>query len=475
VPNMISIISNIRRRRMAEAALKESRARFHTLVETAPALIFATDRQGRNSFVNERYQSYTGLSLQELCGDGWLSVIHPEDRTGAHSESADAQLTRRPLERRLRIRRHDGEWRWFLSRTEPVVDASEKSPFAWLGISIDINDQVHTEERERLLAREVDHRAKNVLAVVQSLVQLTQANNGVELKAAINGRIQALARSHSLLAASRWQAVELKRLVCEELAAFAAQVSVSGPDVRLVPSEAQSLGLIIHELVTNAAKYGALSQQEGRLQVCWTCIEQEGEQRVEVCWDECDGPAVKFPAKSGFGSTLIRTSVEKQLKGTLITEWRPEGLTCKLLFRAAAAPDIESEEARLQTTSQAGDVSCLCEQRVLIVEDEVLLGLQLVGTLQDAGCTVVGPAASVSEAIDLIVSTKPTAAILDVNLGTEESFPIADVLRAKNIPFVFCTGYAAASDLPKRLQTSEVLAKPFTPLLLLNALGRLLG
>jgi PAS domain S-box-containing protein len=295
-------------------------------------LIFATDRTGRNSFVNERYQSYTGLSFEELCGEGWLSVVHPADRPAAHEESTSSQVHLRPLERRLRIRRHDGAWRWFLSRTEPVLGASKSSSFAWLGISIDIDEQVHAEERERLLAQEVDHRAKNLLAVVQSLVQLTKADDADGLRTAINDRINALARSHSLLAASRWKGLDLVQLLRDELAAFTGRASMDGPALQLEPATAQSLALVFHELATNAAKYGALSVSGGELLVCWKIFEEGPKRVLSLQWRERGGPSVSKPTRRGFGSTVIQSSVERQLKGTVSLQWEPHGLVCNLLI-----------------------------------------------------------------------------------------------------------------------------------------------
>lgn len=471
---MFSIINNIRRRRAAEAALKESRARFHTLVETAPALIFATDRTGRNSFVNERYQSYTGLNLQELCGDGWLSVIHPDDRIAAHSESANAQVHPRPLERRLRIRRYDGEWRWFLSRTEPVLNTSRNSSFAWLGISIDIDEQVHAEDRERLLAREVDHRAKNILAVVQSVVQLTRADDVAGIKVAINGRIQALARAHSLLASARWQGVHLRALLNDELAAFADQVEMIGEDVRLEPSAAQSMSLVIHELSTNAAKYGALSVSDGRLHVSWAQRIRDDRRFLELRWGEQGGPSVSVPTRRGFGSTLIEASVTRQLGGTVAIHWELEGLTCDIVVPTSAVTPVESVSQKVAVLPEAIKIIDLQGKRLLIVEDEALIGLQMEEALRVAGCETLGPAATVSQAVDLIVSLKPSAAIVDVNLGSESGFTVADVLLAKGIPFAFCTGRTTTSDLPQQFRNIEVLSKPFTRTQLLEAASRLI-
>lgn len=475
------IVLDVTERFAAETRLRESEARFRILLETAPALIFATDAEGRNSFVNERYQRYTGLPFDELCGDGWQSVVHPDDRSAALAESVDMLARPRPMERRMRIRRHDGEWRWFLSRTEPVLDVEGNTGIHWLGVSIDIEEQVRAEERERLLAQEVDHRAKNLLAVVQSIVQLTRADDAEAFRGGVNGRIQALARSHGLLAAARWEGVDLQTLVDEELAAFAGRgaeaVRIAGPAIRLRPAAAQSLGLVLHELATNAAKHGSLSVAEGRLDVTWLLADAApGQRQLELRWREHGGPAVSPTTTRGFGSTVIRASVERQLKGEVAMDWRPEGLVCDLVLPAeqlgsARTPRAPAGHQHVSTINGARHLEGL---PVLVVEDEVLIAMQIEDAVVQAGGAVVGPASSVAEAVDLIVAHAPAAAVLDVNLGGgERSFAVADILLAKHIPFAFCTGYAGVADLPERFSSTAVLSKPLDQAVLVQTLDRL--
>lgn len=205
------------------------------------------------------------------------------------------------------------------------------------------------EQREKLLSRELDHRAKNLLAVVQSVVSLTRAGSVAEFKSAVEGRIQSLGRAHSMLAASRWDGADLERVLREELAPYGggdqAQVTLSGPPLLLKPAAAQSLALIFHELATNAVKYGALSAASGELEVSWEIRHGEARDPL-VClrWEERGGPPVAprtGSSRSGFGSRLIRSSIERQLGGSLDLDWAEGGLIVKMelaLDRSLQAP-----------------------------------------------------------------------------------------------------------------------------------------
>jgi len=237
----------------------------------------------------------------------------------------------RYFEAEYRIRRTDGKERWFLVRAEMVPDPEGGPTRAAIGVAMDITERKDAEERLKLLAREVDHRANNLLTVVQGTVQLSQAATPEALKAVLGGRISALGRAHQLLSEARWQGADLRRLVVEELLAFslgeATRVSIKGPDVALSPAAAQALAMALHELATNAAKYGSLSAPEGRVAVSWTRKSRGG---LSIRWAESGGPAVAKPSRRGLGMAMLARALAGPLGGRSKLDWRPGGLVCDL-------------------------------------------------------------------------------------------------------------------------------------------------
>jgi two-component sensor histidine kinase/integral membrane sensor domain MASE1 len=198
---------------------------------------------------------------------------------------------------------------------------------------IDITERKKSERRERLLAHEVDHRAKNIMAVIQAVIQLTKAPDVESFRKACSGRIRSIARTHSLLAEGRWDGASLAKIIDEELACYLAEdegnhprVFAEGPDLGLQPAVAQSLGLVIHELATNSVKYGALSVPSGRLFLNWSVISQPNQSRLLLNWEEQDGPPTSRPDRQGFGLQMVRSTIKDQLKGELHCQWQPNGL-----------------------------------------------------------------------------------------------------------------------------------------------------
>jgi two-component sensor histidine kinase/integral membrane sensor domain MASE1 len=232
----------------------------------------------------------------------------------------------------------DGSTYDFLGAARPLFDAQGAVRGA-VGAFIDMTERRKAEERITMLALEVDHRAKNIMAVVQAMVRLTTAPDIESFRKAITGRIGTLARTHNLLAANRWKGVSMLALVRDEFAAYGlggdegagkSRLRASGPDLQLPPAAAQSLALVIHELVTNALKYGALSVAGG-----WVGLEWKNEDGAEgtllhITWVEEGGPPVSPPEKSGFGSGLIANSIKHQLGGEVELDWRPTGLRVSL-------------------------------------------------------------------------------------------------------------------------------------------------
>jgi two-component sensor histidine kinase len=399
----------------------------------------------------------------------------PEDH---YNLRRDLRKSGETLDRELRILTFRGRTRWLIGRSVAVGVLGE-APTRFIGVNIDITAQKASEERERLLAHELDHRAKNMLAMVQSVVQLTRGERVPEFRQAVIGRIQSLARSHSLLAASRWEGADLMHLVRDELEPFMngehAEIRAIGPRVKLHPAAAQTLALLIHELATNAVKYGALSIETGRLSVDWALASSAGNADLVLSWIETGGPSVKIPDHRGFGSRLIATSVERQFHGAMVMNWHATGLHCEVtipavhLIPASGEDTTEITPPAKKEQPEAG-IATGDAQNILVVEDETLIAMQIEQALTQAGYRVIGPVARLSEAPEAIANGALEGAVLDINLGGERSFAIADLLMSRRVPFMFCTGFAASSILPDRFRDIPVIIKPFSVANLLKRL-----
>ena len=201
--------------------------------------------------------------------------------------------------------RPNGEIRWCIGTAAASVDAAGKVVRV-SGVTIDVTDRKEAEERQVLLAREVDHRARNALAVIQSIIRLTRAKTVDDYVQAIEGRIKALARAHTLLSDSRWHGADLATLVADEMAPYRAgdKVKCGGPDISLQPATAQGLALALHELATNAAKHGALSSPGGKITLDWQ-LETDA---LNLNWTENGGPRITQPSQRSFGLKVIVAS-----------------------------------------------------------------------------------------------------------------------------------------------------------------------
>jgi PAS domain S-box-containing protein len=313
--------------RAAARALAESEARFRALVQASS---YAVYRMSADWSEMRRLDGAAPGEDGDGTSAGWLARhIPPEDQARVAAEIARAIAGRRIFELEHRAWRADGTVGWTLSRAVPILDA-EGGVLEWFGASTDVTERRADEERQLLLAREVDHRAKNTLAVVQAALRLTRAPDVRSFVRIIEGRISALARAHTLLAGKRWEGAPLRVVVEAELTPFLApgpglvpRAELDGPGVMLAPPAVQALSMIMHELATNATKHGALSVAEGRLSVSWR-LEEEA---LCLRWAEQGGPPVVAPpARRGFGSRVLEATITGQLGGTVAQEWREEGL-----------------------------------------------------------------------------------------------------------------------------------------------------
>jgi PAS domain S-box-containing protein len=355
----------------------------------------------------------------------------------------------------FRVRRSDGELRWCFGTAAATI-AEDGRMERISGVVMDVTERKRTEEQQALLVREVDHRAKNVLAVVQSIVRLSRASSVDKYVAAIEGRIQALSRVHGLIARSRWDGADLRRLIEEELSPYDVGgnnvLNAEGAPFSLDPGTAQAVALALHELTTNAAKYGALSAPGGTIDIKW----QEEDGGLRLYWTERGGPPAAEPATPGFGLKVISRTVDAQLGGSVDFEWHRDGLRCVFtipLSRTRAANGAHRGNGKQPEHEVPG------ARRILLVEDEALVAIMMSDLLRAKGYSVVGPLASVADALEPAHEATLDAALLDVTLGHERIYPVAEVLAARGIPFAFLTGYGRDGIDPK-FASAPVLQKP---------------
>ncbi|MFM7349674.1 MAG: HWE histidine kinase domain-containing protein [Erythrobacter sp.] len=458
--------------RTVEEERDQANALLKTFFDSLPGAAFAKDLEGRYLLGNPIFATAIGHAQENFLGRTDLELLIDKDQARAIMANDRAIIVggeTRQIEEPLLL--PNGEMSYWLAVKAPFFDAVGE-PQGLMGISLDVTDRRKAEERLRFLADEVDHRAKNLLGVVLSLVRLTKVDDVAAFKTAVSGRIEALARAHTLLAANRWQGVNIATLLREEIAPFGRpgsdRINLTGPPLLLEPNAAQALAMAMHELAINAAMHGALSAEEGQLAVDWEVSEEAEDSQLVLNWRETGGPAVATPARAGFGSTAMRGAIEHQLGGVFALDWAPTGLAARISFPLAgnARDDratLAAESRQAEPRPAAEPAATLEGKRVLILEDEALLALTLMDTLRELGCTVVGPASTVPAALDLVRQNPPDLAILDVNLAGTGSAPVAAALRERNIPFVYCTGYAEPALQIAPDLFAPMLTKPIDP------------
>jgi PAS domain S-box-containing protein len=300
---------------------------YRDLLNALPTAIYTTDAEGRITFYNEAAVEFAGRrpELGEMWCVTW-KLFYLDGTPLPHDQCPMAVALKEGVAVRgaeAVAERPDGSRVIFTPYPTPLRDDAGNIVGA-VNMLIDITQRKTAEDRQELLTNEVNHRANNLLSVVQSIVRLTRSDDVDSLREAINGRIQALARAHSLLAKTRWLGADLQHLVSEELAPYMgddARAWVSGTMLPLRPAAAQSIALIIHELVTNAVKYGALSNAEGRVHIDW----RRSKDTITIRWREDGGPEIQPPTTRGVGSTVIERAAA-QLDGSVVYHWPSTGL-----------------------------------------------------------------------------------------------------------------------------------------------------
>jgi PAS domain S-box-containing protein len=449
------------------AQLRESEERLRLASEAAEFGTYVYRIDADEVYWSPYLRRFVGLEQDEpLTLKKALEFVSPahRDMVAQHIAGYTADSDRRELE--FKLIRSDGEARWFLDRGQPVqVEAG--SGWRIVGTVLDITERKLAEERQRLLMGELDHRVKNILSNVSAVARLSsqRATSVDGFVKALDGRIQAMSRAHTLVRRVAWGGADLHTLVGEAMAAFRSRtgtnIEVNGDPVYVVPELTQSLALIIHELATNAVKYGALSTPEGAVTISWSKT-SSSPARLRFVWQERGGPPAKAPSQKGFGLTVLNAAAQ-DLGAAASCDFNAGGLIYSLEGPFEVAQSVMALEAFADAPQHAADASVhkgkAC--RILVVEDEGLVALQLQADLEDAGHSVVGPARSLAQGLQLAEAEEIDAALVDVSLGRETSVPIADRLLARSIPFAFATGYSDSTMLPDHLRCIPRLNKPY--------------
>jgi len=320
-------------RRAAEEELRESEERFRLMSEHAPVMIWMSDAQGRCLHLNKMLREFWGLTADDIATFDWGSSIHPEDVASVGETMMNAMVTRTNVSLNGRYRRADGVYRVLHTDARPRM--SDGQFLGMIGVNVDITEREEAEAARRnaevrrdFLVAELNHRVKNTLSVVQAIANQTFRGTAREARTAFEGRLMALARSHDLLTKSDWRSVSLRELAAMAVQdAEEARSDLAGPDVLLPPPQAVALGMVLHELFTNALKYGALSNEGGKVALRWSCSSEEPVS-IALSWKEDGGPPVVPPKRKGFGSVLLERMVKAQLDGETKIEFRPEGVAC---------------------------------------------------------------------------------------------------------------------------------------------------
>lgn len=470
-PCLAGLVQDISERKQAETALRAAHDSFRNLVERSPFGIFAVDSDFRLAQVSQAAQSIF-QSVTPLVGRDFGEVLHAIWPSPYASEAIA----------RFRHTLATGEPYRAEAIFERRTETGFKETYDWRierlllpdgrpGVVCnfyDLTERQRQEEHIRFLMNEVSHRSKNMLGLIQAVARQTATRNPEDFVRRFGERIQAIAAAQDLLVAHDWKAVPLVELVQSQLAHFkdlvGDRIAITGPPLSIGPAASQSLGMALHELATNASKYGALSAQSGRIDVTWTISHgHSAEPHLTLSWIETGGPPVAKPTRHGFGSTVTSTMLEMSVGGGVTVDYAPTGLVWTLDCPVAnivegPPPPFLSDAAKGSDVrrSHGGNAS-----RVLVVEDDHLIAAEIVDVLSDAGFDVIGPAASVRQATELMQGAGCDAAVLDVTLGeTETSERIAHSLLGSGTPFVVVTGLSR-EQLPEVFKTAPLVGKPF--------------
>jgi len=322
-----------------QQALQASKDRLQSTLDAAKLGSWQYDPLHRIFSWDARGKEIFAVAENDATVDEFMNWVHPDDAervwAAYHAALDPAQPERSPTQ--FRLQRGNGKVRWVetqgLARLEGA--GRKRRVVSFIGTVQDITERKEREEKEHLLMREINHRAKNMLSVVDAIAHQTATRAPEDFIERFSDRIQALAANQDMLIRTEWHGVEIEDLVHAQLAPFAdligSRIVMRGPKLRLNAASTQAIGLALHELTTNAGKYGALSKDTGRLDICWGT---EGETFI-MSWTERDGPQVSPPQRRGFGTVVMQEMAERSVGGKVDLDYAPSGVTWRLTCPAA--------------------------------------------------------------------------------------------------------------------------------------------
>ncbi|HET6389082.1 HWE histidine kinase domain-containing protein [Hyphomicrobium sp.] len=456
----------------SHARLQESEERLRLASEAAKLATFEFDQKAQTLQWSANISEVLHSNLpQHQTFESFVGFVHEDDREMVRSYVRTANYADTTEELEFRVTGSRGV-AWILARAR-AFNTGNAGPPRVLGTLLDITDRKSAESHQQLLMAELDHRVKNILANVAAIARLSSSNavSVGSFASALDGRIHAMSAAHDLLRQSSWTGVDLHELVQGALAPFRSRsdndVVVDGERVRLTSKFGQSMALVLHELVTNAVKHGSLSQPGGRVAISWQRIVTPDGDKIGFSWQESGGPQVSEPARNGFGLAVIR-SAASECGGVAEMSFAPEGFQFDFLGELSSRAHMVGTRhiaivPKARGPMPAANMAAPRPCRILLVEDEALIAMQLQLDLEAEGHTIVGPFGQLSESLKAAADLNFDIALIDINLGADNSAPIAEILDRRRIPFAFTTGYNDLVFLPPRLRDYPHLTKPYNP------------
>lgn len=317
-------------REAALAELRQSEARFRQMTEEAPVMIWMSNPEGHCDQLNRVARDFWGVAEDGLDDFDWSASIHPEDSATILAQMGQAIALGQPVTVRGRYANHAGDWRVLETEARPRF-ACDGSFLGMIGVNVDITERETIARQRELMLAELNHRVKNTLAVVQAIAHQTfKADRDLPSVSTFLGRLKVLAKAHDILSGARWESTSLLDLAREVLAGAPSgrgSINLDGPAFLLPPKQALAVALALHELQTNALKYGALSVDSGTVSLAWKPVPAG---RLEILWQERGGPSVAPPSRRGFGTLMLEQGLVSELNGTATLDFRPDGLVCRI-------------------------------------------------------------------------------------------------------------------------------------------------